>query len=133
MYVAQAAKFNNWTKMIEWDKFIRDESVPVVVADDRGLIIQINKLFERTYSWSAAELLGQPISSIIPHNLRDAHHMGFSRYKLGGISKLLNTPLDLEILTGNDQVELAQHYITSHEEDGKIFFAASIIPKTNRE
>lgn len=118
--------------MNEWEKFISDETLPVVVADDMGLIIQVNKVFEQTFSWSAAELLGQPISNIIPHNLRDAHHMGFSRHKIGGASKLLNTPLDLEILTGNDEVELAQHFITSHEEHGRIFYAAKIILQPNR-
>lgn len=112
--------------MNEWDKFINDETLPVIVANDTGIIVRVNTLFEQTYSWTASELIGQPISNIIPHNLRDAHNMGFSRYRLSGISKLLNSPLDLEILTGTGEVEMAQHYITSHKENGTTFFAASI-------
>lgn len=119
--------------MNEWEKFISDETVPVVVADDRGLITHVNNIFEQTYSWSVADLLGQPISSIIPHNLKDAHNMGFSRFRLSGVSTLLNTPLDLEILTGNGEVELAHHYIVSHEEDGAIVFGAQITRQHKRE
>lgn len=118
--------------MNEWDKFINDETVPVVVANDTGSIVRVNALFEKTFSWKAPDLIGQPISNIIPQNLRDAHNMGFSRYRLSGTSKLLNTPLDLEILTGAGEVEMAQHYITSHQENGSHMFAARITPQRNQ-
>lgn len=118
--------------MNQWDKFINDETVPIVIADDTGIIIRVNALFEQTFSWKASELIGQPISNIIPHNLRDAHNMGFSRYRLSGTSNLLNSPLDLEVLTGTGEVELAQHYITCNQENGTTLFAASITIQRDR-
>lgn len=113
--------------MDEWQIFTTDETVPIIIADNLGIIIHINSLFEQTYSWKSSELLGEPISTIIPANLRDAHNMGFSRYRICGESKILETPLDLEILTGKGETKTAQHFIISKKEKDTSLFAARII------
>ena len=113
--------------MDEWQSLINDTNAPVIVANDIGIIVRVNSLFEQTFFWKSSELVGEPISIIIPNNLRDAHNMGFSRYGISGESTLLNMPLDLEILTGNGDVKIAQHFITTHREKGVAMFAAKIV------
>jgi PAS domain S-box-containing protein len=113
--------------MDEWQKFINDNNVPVIVVNDVGIIVRVNSLFEKTFSWTSSELLGQPISTIIPINFEDAHNMGFSRYGRSGESTILNMPLDLEMLTGTGDVIVAQHFITTHRENGVNMFAAQIV------
>lgn len=113
--------------MEEWHIFTNDKTVPVIIANELGIITYVNALFEQTFSWQSAELLGQPIGTIIPVNLRDAHNMGFSRYRISGESKILHTPLDLEILTGTGDVKTAHHYIISKRENATTLFAAKIV------
>ncbi len=106
--------------------WLEDNSVPVIVTDDSGNIIRVNSLFEQAFTWDGADLKGQPVSSIIPPNLRDAHNMGFSRYLLSKKATLLNMPLDLEILKGSGEVVLARHYIVAVEDGDDVLFAARI-------
>jgi len=117
--------------MDEWQSFINDTKVPVIVANDVGIIVRVNSLFEQAFSWTSSELLGQPISTVIPINLRDAHNMGFSRYGISGESTLLNMPLDLEILTGSGEVKIAQHFITTLRQKGVAMFAAKIVLRSD--
>ncbi len=51
--------------MDDWEQFISDDSVPVIIASDLGIIERVNSLFEQTFSWKSSELLGEPISTRI--------------------------------------------------------------------
>ena len=106
--------------------WLSDNSVPVVIMDDTGIIKGVNAEFEKVFAWEPACLLGQPVSIIIPPNFRDAHHMGFSRYLLSGVSSLLDTPLDLEILKGTGETVLARHLISAFQSSDSRRFAAQI-------
>ncbi len=52
----------------------------VIVADDRGVLTLFNPAAERTFGYSAAEVLGQPITVLMPEEYRSAHSHGFARY-----------------------------------------------------
>lgn len=112
--------------MGEGHELLQDEKVPVIVANKVGIILRVNKKFEETFDWQNSALAGQPISIIIPDNLKDAHNMGFSRFKMSGDSTLLETPLDLEIVKGSGEVVIAEHFIVSTKERGEKVFVASI-------
>lgn len=109
-------------------QWIEEDTAPVIVASSIGLIVSINSTFEKTYLWSPKDLVGQPLSTIIPENLKDAHNMGFSRYRINQKSNVLNSPLDLEVLRGDGGVQTARHYIVSFEQNGEQMFAARIDP-----
>lgn len=73
----------------------RETGTPVVIADHRGVIIQVNARFEETFGWQAGEIVGKPLTAIIPAALHDAHHLGFSRFLATGQATLLGQPLQL--------------------------------------
>jgi PAS domain S-box-containing protein len=52
----------------------------VVSADSRGFIIYINKGGERLFGWDAAELVGRPITVLLPERFHDGTRRGLSRY-----------------------------------------------------
>ncbi len=106
--------------------------IPVIVADADGFIVAANAPFHQTYRWSQEDLAGKSISAIIPPALRDAHHLGFSRFKLTRAPKIQDTPLDLEIWCGDGSVRLAQHFIWHQDLDGAEHFIATITPKTQQ-
>jgi len=99
---------------------------PSVVVDQHGFITAVNTAFEHTFQWRAQDLVGQLVTAIIPKNLRDGHHLGFSRFLTTEDSNILNQPLDLEIITGNGRIETARHFITARKKGGKWEFQASL-------
>lgn len=112
--------------MESFELFSQREDVPIVVANEQGVIVKVSKLFCSTFSWAEAELLDRPITALIPKHLHDAHHLGFSRFLMTGDKTILDQPLELELVTGAGEVILAEHYIISSEINGKRHFAARI-------
>jgi PAS domain S-box-containing protein len=102
--------------------------VCVVIADSDGAIEFVNECFLTTFGWSQAEILGRPLTMIIPNSLRDAHNMGFSRFLVTGIPTLLNKALRLKaVLKDGSEIE-AEHYIIAENQDGRWLFGATIRP-----
>lgn len=106
----------------------RATDVPVVVADDHGLITHVNAPFESLFGWPRQEIIGKPLSVIIPSNLRDAHHLGFSRFLTTGKPTLLDQPLLLKAVTKAGRVFEAEHRIVAQQREGNWMFAATIKP-----
>ena len=52
----------------------------LVVADERGLITLFNPAAERTFGYSEPEVLGQPLTILMPAEYHEAHLRGFRRY-----------------------------------------------------
>ena len=111
------------------DDFFADDTVPVICANNEGLITFINTAFEETFRWSAQLLVGKPLSAIIPKNMRDAHNMGFSKYIITRSPTLLNQPLNLQIQCGDGEILTAEHRIVALQKDGDDILAAKIIPR----
>ena len=106
-----------------------DESTSHVIVDKNGVLIQVSEAFCAAFGWKAEDLVGTPVTSIIPPNLHDSHHMGFSRFATTGLPQILDTPLDLEVVKGDGSVATGEHYIIFGELDGVPVFAARIIER----
>ena len=106
----------------------KEANLPVVIADERGLITSINKSFEDVFGWQKNEIIGKPLATIIPKSLHDAHHLGFSRFLTTGKPTLLNQPLKLKAIKKDGKEFNAEHIIVAEEENGKWIFGATIRP-----
>lgn len=111
-------------------EMMKASDVPVVIADRQGNITHVNAPFCAVFGWEREELLGQPLTRIIPPDLRDAHHMGFSRFLTTGSPTLLERPLTLKAVTKTGRVFEAEHYIIAERRDGDWAFGATIRPLT---
>jgi PAS domain S-box-containing protein len=100
--------------------------VPVISVDHRGYVTAINDRFREAYGWEAADLVGRPLSTIIPTVFHEAHHLGFSRFLATGQPTLLEQPLQLKIVARDGREQVAEHYIVAEERDGAWAFAAMI-------
>jgi PAS domain S-box-containing protein len=68
----------------------------VVTMDHRGHIVEANKATERTFGYSAEEMIGQELAALmIPPDLRDAHRKALIRYIDTGQSRMINHPVEL--------------------------------------
>lgn len=67
----------------------------VVVADDQNRIAYINAAGASLLGWSADELVGQRLTTIIPERLHHAHVAGFTRYLTTGETRLIGTSVQV--------------------------------------
>ena len=110
------------------DALKRLTDVPVITADEQGLITYVNPRFEQVFGWGLKEITGKPLTTIIPTNLHDAHHLGFSRFLTTGAPTLLNQPLTLKAATKAGAIFDAEHLIVAEQRNGRWVFGASIRP-----
>lgn len=106
---------------------------PVIVTDHQGIVLEVNSHFEAFFGWSAAEIVGQSLTLILPVYFRDSHHLGFSRFTATGISTILNHPLKLKALTKERGEVLSEHFIIAEQKNGNWIFAATLRPLVEEE
>jgi PAS domain S-box-containing protein len=100
----------------------------VVVVNQEGAITFVNGPFEDLFQWRSDQIVGKPLTTIIPVNLRDAHQLGFSRFLTTEKPSVLQTPLLLKAVSRDGRVFEAEHYIVAERIDGSWNFAATIKP-----
>jgi PAS domain S-box-containing protein len=106
----------------------RRTDVPVIVADHQGFVVYINPNFTTVFGWETEDILGQPLTKILPNSFRDAHNLAFSRFQANEQSKVLNHPLQLKAITKNNQEILTEHFIVAEKIDAQWFFSAILRP-----
>ena len=52
----------------------------VISADENGTILLANPATERVFGYDPAELIGKPLTTLMPEYLRKLHEVGFKRY-----------------------------------------------------
>ena len=109
----------------------KDPTRPVLVADQQGTVTFVNAAFTRTLGWEAEEILGEPITTIIPERMRERHRNGFARFLMTGQASMFDKPLKLPTLTKDGQEFNAEHQITAEQQDGQWVFGTLIRPLTS--
>ena len=105
----------------------RETEVPVVFADRHGIITDVNAGFEACFGWSRQEIVGEPLTTIIPPNLRDAHNLGFSRFLSTMQPTLLGQPLELAAVNKAGDEFRAEHFIVAEQSGGAWQVGATIV------
>jgi two-component system, LuxR family, sensor kinase FixL len=75
---------------------VTDAAVDAIVsADSFGRLLSWNSGAERMFGWRAEEVLGRPLTVIVPERLRALHEAGISRVRQTGHSKLAGSVVEL--------------------------------------
>jgi PAS domain S-box-containing protein len=56
----------------------------LITIDDKSIITLVNPAVENTFGWTAEELIGKPLTMLMPEDLREQHLKGFNRYVASG-------------------------------------------------
>ena len=104
---------------------------PGVIADSQGIVTDVNTPFEQMTGWKKEEIIGELISVILPSYFRESHHMGFSRFTATGVSAILNHPLELKVITKDNQEIMSEHYIIAEKHNEQWSFGATLRPLTS--
>ncbi|HEX8918050.1 MAG TPA: PAS domain S-box protein, partial [Chloroflexota bacterium] len=65
----------------------------IVVANAGGRIVYVNQALEKLLGWSARDLVGEPITILMPERFRDAHLSGFQKYLSTRRPTVIGTPM----------------------------------------
>ena len=60
----------------------------VVTVDEGGTILSVNRAAERVFGYASGEMLGAPLTMLMPDYLRRAHEEGLRRYKETGVKHI---------------------------------------------
>jgi len=101
---------------------------PFVLASAEGLVVEVNQPFEEAYGWSNEELVGRPLSLILPGSFQMAHQLGFSRFQSSGVSQILAHPLRLRTVCRDGRDVVSEHFIVAEREDDGWIFGATLTP-----
>lgn len=66
------------------------EHIPdaVVLADHQGHIMMWNRGAQRLFDYTADEVLGQPLTLLMPDRYRTAHQQGLARFRFTGVPRI---------------------------------------------
>jgi PAS domain S-box-containing protein len=53
----------------------------IVTADDTGRIVAWNPAAARLFGYTASEVVGRPLTILVPEGSREAHERGLDRFK----------------------------------------------------
>jgi PAS domain-containing protein len=107
---------------------LKNGELAVVVANKEGNVIDVNSHFEAIFGWTAAEIVGQSITVILPPFFQDSHNLGFARFSATGESKVLNHPLNLKAVTKDQREIESEHFIIAEKQGDEWVFAATLRP-----
>jgi len=85
--------------------------------------------FQNAYGWAKEDLIGEPVTMIMPERARELHQIGFSRFLATEKSKIAGHPLSLSVLLKDGSAKNAEHFILAERKNDKWRFAAIINPR----
>src|SRR5512141_656318 len=69
-----------------------------VATDEGGLILFVNRAGTALLGWPREDLVGAPISRIMPDRMRAAHEAGLRRYATTHVPRIFGRPVRLPAL-----------------------------------
>lgn len=106
----------------------QETNLPVVIANQQGFITYINDSFTTLLGWTADEVLGKLLTTILPYSFHDSHNLAFARFQATEQASVLNHPIRLATITKSQQAIETDHFIVAEKIAGHWFFGASLSP-----
>jgi len=105
----------------------------VIVADSEGRITLFNPAAERTFGYSSGEMIGQPITRLMPEALRGAHREGMERYVATRVSRVVGRTVELTGQRRDGETFPLELSLSAVESGGELQFIGSIRDQTERQ
>jgi PAS domain S-box-containing protein len=78
-----------------FQSLVESASDGIVVANGRGIIVSWNRAASRLFGYSMEEMIGQPLTVMMPQRYRDAHERGLARIEATGKGRLIGSVVEL--------------------------------------
>jgi PAS domain S-box-containing protein len=118
-------------EMVPWDAgHVRASRVPTIAADESNEIIAANGPAADLLGWHADDLVGRPLTTVIPEHLRKRHIAAFTSLLLTGRPRILGRSVPLPALHHDGSLIPVRLIIQPQEtSDGRTVFVAQLSPR----
>ncbi|MET9501067.1 SpoIIE family protein phosphatase [Streptomyces sp. NPDC006622] len=119
------------SELVSWDAGqVRASRVPTIAADERNTIIAVNGPAADLLGWHADDLVGQPLTALIPEHLRKRHLTAFTSLLLSGQPRILGRSVPLPALHADGRLVPVRLFVQTQEmPDGRTVFVAQLTPR----
>ncbi len=104
----------------------------IVTITGDGTIVGWNASAEKLFGYAEAEILGKPMSLIVPPQYREAHRKGMERVQQGGEIHMLGKTVELSGLRKDGSEFLLELSLSTWDISGRTFFTGIIRDITER-
>lgn len=104
----------------------------IISANADSKIIMVNRTVEKIFGYTEKELIGQPLSILMPNKYQEAHRRGMSRYMETRTPRVLNTTVKIEGQRKDGSIFPLELNIAETKLDDQIFFTAAVRDITER-
>ena len=105
----------------------------IVTADQRGAILSWNKGATAIFGYDEREVLGLPLSILIPPALRPLHQAGLERYVRTGQAKLVGSTVEVQGVRKDGSEVPIELSLAAWKSGGEDFFSGIIIDISKRK
>jgi PAS domain S-box-containing protein len=105
----------------------------IITIDASGDIAMVNPEVEQIWGYSAEELVGQPLTRLMPETYRAAHTAGVARYLRTREPSVLGQRVELEGLRSDGTIFPMELRIAETDSDDGMFFTAAVRDLTQRK
>ena len=104
----------------------------IITIDNRGYVLLWNPHAEQLFGYTANEMLGQHLDTIIPERFREAHRAGIERVGGGGETHVIGTTVELAAVHRDGHEVPVELSLALWESDGDRYFSGIIRDVTQR-
>ena len=105
----------------------------IVLADGDGKILSWNRMAERLFGYAEGEILGQPLTTIMPAEHRESYQRGLERVKVTGVSLLAGKTIERHGLRKDGSEFPIEVSVSTWQSDGQMFSCGIIRDITLRK
>jgi len=98
----------------------------IIIIDTLDNVSYWNRSAERIFGYSSAEILGKPLSTIIPARFRTAHMAGMKRVLAGGEQRVIGKTVELAAMAKDGREFPIELSLSSWQAGGEVFFTGLI-------
>lgn len=118
--------------MEKWRVVVGTATDAIVLADTGGTIISFNRAAELAFGYQEAEVLGKPLTVLMPERFHGEHQAGLRRYLDTGEARAIGKTLELAGKRKNGEEFPLELSLATSTADGVVFFTAIIRDITAR-
>lgn len=104
----------------------------IISANDDDKVVFWNSGAQRIFGYREEEILGKPVTTLIPERYKDAHSLGFRRYLQTNEPRLIGRTAELQGLKKNGDEFPLELSLSTWRTQGKLYFTGIIRDITDR-
>jgi diguanylate cyclase (GGDEF)-like protein/PAS domain S-box-containing protein len=105
----------------------------MLISDEHGIIIQINRQAECLLGYQALELIGRSIEILIPERFREAHQQLYAKFAAAPVARPMGTGREIQALRKDNSLVDVDISLNPIQTKQGLFFVSALYDNTFRK